>query len=146
MYLLTTLQEFVEKTYHSVPKPNHLIYNSNCILSKHVKTHQKTFFDNVGLAVDVFHFDCKHSQTDTWCQEHCNPAAFPELMKEDGSWFFNTSIAEQTNVWLGGFHLICHEMTPLKYRFFLDQMIIMRNEKTWQKLNNNGYEPTYWPM
>ena len=70
-------------------------------------------FANVALPVDVFHFKCKHSEKDTFCQENCNPALFPELISDDGKgWYFNSSIAEQTNVWLGGFHAICREMSP----------------------------------
>ncbi|KAF8910006.1 hypothetical protein CPB84DRAFT_1743508 [Gymnopilus junonius] len=41
------------------------------------------------------------------CASNCNPAAFKELHGKNGkAWFFNSSIAEQTNVWLGGFHVI----------------------------------------
>jgi hypothetical protein len=36
-------------------------------------------------------------------------------------------IAEQTNVWLGGFHSICREMQGIMYDFFVDQMILMQN-------------------
>ena len=28
---------------------------------------------------------------------------YPELMDASAAWFFNTSIAEQTNAWLGGY-------------------------------------------
>jgi hypothetical protein len=62
---------------------------------------------------------------DTFCQSHCNPAAFPELEEEQGkAWFFNSSIAEQANVWLDSYHSICHEMLVDKYNFFLDEMIV----------------------
>jgi len=59
------------------------------------------FFEDIGLSVDVFHFNCKHSQSDTYCQQNCNPADYPELLGDNGKgWRFNSSIAEQTNVWL----------------------------------------------
>jgi hypothetical protein len=45
-------------------------------------------------------------------------------------WFFDTSIAEQTNVWLGGFHTMCREMHAVFYDFFLDEMIMTCNEIT----------------
>jgi hypothetical protein len=56
-------------------------------------------------------------------------------------WRFNSSIAEQTNVWLGGYHAICREMTVDKYNFFLDEMIMRRNEDTVQRLLETGNEP-----
>ncbi|PBK95017.1 hypothetical protein ARMGADRAFT_1045269 [Armillaria gallica] len=102
-------------------------------------------FKNVGLAVDVFHFSCKHSESDTFCQQHCNPIAYPELHGEDGKgWWFNTSIAEQTNVWVGGFHSICREMCADHYNFFLDQMIIMCNKITHERLEKKGCYPSSW--
>lgn len=93
-----------------------------------------------------FHFKFKHSETDTFCQEQCNPAAYPELTSEDGKgWYFNSSIAEQTNVWLGSYHSICREMLMDKYIFFLDEMILCRNRMTWEKLSSEGQYPNNWP-
>jgi hypothetical protein len=86
------------------------------------------FFARIGLSVDVFHFKSKHSETDTFCQNNGNPAAFPELTSDDGKgWRFNSSIAEQTNGWLGGYHSICHKMIAHKYNVFLDELILCRN-------------------
>jgi len=85
-------------------QPDHIFFNSHsyCILVKLVK--KDPFFNGIGLSVDVFHFKCKHSETNMFCQEHCNPAAFPELIREDGKgWHFNSSVAEQTNGWFGGY-------------------------------------------
>ena len=62
--------------------PNHIFFDNNCTLGKLVKNDPD--FNNVGLSVDVFHFKCKHSETDTFCQLNCNPASFPELAGEDG--------------------------------------------------------------
>ena len=71
--------------------PEYVVFDNNCSLLKHVKNHPA--FNNVSLPVDVFHFKSKHSIEDTWCQEHCNPAAFPDLIGDNGkSWFFNTSM------------------------------------------------------
>lgn len=40
----------------------------------HCKNGQEwSVFKNVRLTVDVFHFKCKHSEKDVFCQEHCNP-------------------------------------------------------------------------
>jgi hypothetical protein len=103
------------------------------------------YFANIGLSVDVFHFDCKHSEKDTYCQEHCNPAAFPELLNDKKGWYFNSSIAEQTNVWFGGYHAICREMLKDKYNFFLDEMVLRRNKATLEKLHREGCRPATWP-
>lgn len=94
--------------------------------------------------MDVFHFKCKHSTTDKFCQENCNPRSFPELVRNDDGWFFNSSIAEQTNVWLGGFHSICRELHVFKFNFFLDEMIMRRNSMTLTKLQADGLRPMYW--
>lgn len=124
--------------------PNHIFFDNNCQLAKIVKNDPD--FANVGLSVDVFHFKSKHKLTDRFCQENCNPAMFPELKGLDNkAWYFNSSIAEQTNVWLGGYHSICREMLVDKYNFFLDEMILRRNRMTFIKLENSLYQPKNWP-
>ena len=126
-------------------KPDHIFFDNNCTLAKMVK--DDPFFKNIGLTVDMFHFKSKHSETDTFCQEHCNPAAYPELISEDNSgWYFNSSIAEQTNVWLGGYYAICREMLVDKYTFFLDKMILRRNQMMREKLAKEGKSPENWPI
>jgi hypothetical protein len=125
-----------------------MVYDDNCRLSQHVQF-DPTWPVDVRLPVDVFHFKSKHKLTDTWCQTHCNPIAFPELQIMDEKtgqmrWFFNTSVAEQTNVWFGGYHAICREMRAVKYDFILDQVILMRNEATLERLEKDGMEPKYW--
>jgi len=134
-------QEFIKRTFQiNGQMPNHIFFNNNCSLAKHVKNDPD--FKGIGLSVDVFHFSCKHSVTDEFCQTHCNPANFPELLVKDGSgWYFNSSIAEQTNVWLGGFHAILHEMHVDMYNFFLDEMIIQRNHLTKMRLYEQGHCP-----
>jgi len=57
------------------------------------------------------------------------------------SWFFNTSVAEQTNAWLGGYHSMCCEMLPAKFDFFLDEMIRLRNIEIIQRLQEKGHHP-----
>ena len=135
----------VKRTYR-IPgtMPDHIFFDNNCQLAKIVQGDPA--FKNVGLSVDVFHFKSKHSITDTFCQTTCNPASFPELKGEgDKPWFFNSSIAEQTNVWLGGYHSICREMLVDKYNFFLDEMILRRNRMTREKLMKEGAMPSTWP-
>ncbi|KAI0689098.1 hypothetical protein BC835DRAFT_1308521 [Cytidiella melzeri] len=139
---VSSVAKFVKQVYRKAPRPEHIIFDNNCSLAKVVKG--DPFFQDIGLSVDVFHFSCKHSITATFCQEHCNPRAYQELVSEGGGWFFNSSIAEQTNVWLGGFHSICREMHVVKYNFFLDEMIMRRNKLTFAKLEADGHEPSYW--
>jgi hypothetical protein len=145
-HLLTTRQLFVQKAF-SVPgahKPEHLIYDTNCDAKQQVNAHpeQWAWFKDVGMTVDVFHFLNKHDTRHFFCQENCNPAKCPELMGPDGkTWFFNTSAAEQTNVWLGGYHSICREMLPYKYNVFLDEMVRLRNQITVAKLAAEGADP-----
>jgi hypothetical protein len=66
---------------------------------------------------------------------------YPELLDDDGKYYFNFSIAEQTNVWFGGFHNICQEMSPIKYDFSLDEMILRRNRVTVATLCTHGKQP-----
>lgn len=136
------------KNTFSVPgahKPEHLIYDTNCDAKQQVMATGDTFFANIGMCVDVWHFLNKHKVTHDFCQRYCNPANYPELMDDSGSWFFNTSIAKQTNVWLGGYHSICREMLPVKYNFFLDEMIRLHNRIIVQWLRNDGHNPHHAP-
>lgn len=68
----------------------------------------------------------KHRESDKFCNEWCNPVRFPDLIK-DGKWTFNSSAAEMTNAWFGGFKAVVREMRVDKYNFFLDEMIKQRN-------------------
>jgi hypothetical protein len=135
----------IKRHFRSDIKPDHIFFDNNCTLAKMVK--DDPFFHDIVLTVDVFHFKSKHSVTDTFCQTTCNPVAFPELAGEHGkAWYFNSSIAEQTNVWLGGYHAICREMLVDKYNFFLDEMILRRNQVTHAKLEKEGHHPLTWPL
>jgi hypothetical protein len=84
-------------------------------------------------------------ETDDFCQKHCNPALWKELVDKDGKWVFNSSAAEQANVWLGGYLAIVREMLPHRYDFFLDEMIKRRNEHLVAKLEQNGKVPYIIP-
>jgi hypothetical protein len=99
----------------------------------------------VGFPVDAFHFDVKHKKTDTFCQEHCNPRYFDEILNPDGSWWVNSSKCEQLNVWLGGYHAILREMSADRYRFFLDELIMRKNRELKAKLERDGHMPSYYP-
>ncbi|KIO26173.1 hypothetical protein M407DRAFT_74824 [Tulasnella calospora MUT 4182] len=132
---------FIKRVFHAPgSEPEFIFYDNNCTLAKTVKN--DPFFANIGLPVDVFHFKSKHKETDLFCQTHCNPASFPELMDDD-KWRFNSSVAEQTNVWFGGFHTICREMQVDRFNFFLDEMIRRKNRLMVEKLRLEGAEPSY---
>jgi hypothetical protein len=75
-----------------------------------------------------------------------NPHAYPELLRDDGGWYFNSSIAEQTNVWLGGYHSMCREMQVDKYNYFLNEMIMRKNHMTKVKLAKNKMNPRYFAI
>ncbi|KAI6113982.1 hypothetical protein F5141DRAFT_1187666 [Pisolithus sp. B1] len=90
--------------------PEYFIFDNNCKLHAHQEANQDHHFSETAFPVDVYHFNSKHKETDLYCQAHCNPAAFPDLL-ENGKWCFNTSIS------------ILHNMTVHRYNFYLDEMI-----------------------
>jgi hypothetical protein len=144
---LSSCVEFIKKTFHSSRKPDHIIFDSNCLLTKHVRKEKDPFFDDIGLAVDVFHHQNKHKESDHFCAEHCNPAAFPELLQQDGkTWYFNTSVAEQRNRWVAGYKAMCREMIPARFDFFMDQMIIEHNKMMHERLAKTRKNPRTWNM
>ncbi|KIK93253.1 hypothetical protein PAXRUDRAFT_145477, partial [Paxillus rubicundulus Ve08.2h10] len=79
-----------------------------------------------------------------YCQKHCNPVFFPELI-QDGKWHFNTSICEQTNVWLGGYQAILQNISVHRYNFYLDELIKRWNHFVIQQLEKNEQEPWIIP-
>jgi hypothetical protein len=142
---------FIQHAF-SVPrahKPEHIVYDSNCLAKQQVLANGDTYawFKDIGMCVDVWHFLHKHKSTHEFCQLHCNPADYPELMGPDGtSWAFNTSVAEQGNGWINGYTSICREMQAVKYDFFLDEMIRLRNEITIARLAAQGHNPGHAPV
>ncbi|OJT05657.1 hypothetical protein TRAPUB_3516 [Trametes pubescens] len=134
------------KAKHSAPSstPRFVHYDNNCTLFKHCAAKPgEDFHERVGHPVDVFHWTCKHKKSDVECSYHCNPHMFPELIAEGGGRYFNSSWAEQTNVWFGGYHAIIREMGSVKYNFFLDEMILQKNKLTRAKLEADGCIPAY---
>lgn len=80
-----------------------LWHDNNCrvmaMLENDPEDHpDKHYFDGCALAVDVFHFNCKHKESDEACNRDCNPYKWPELRTDDGNWRFNSSAAKQANV------------------------------------------------
>lgn len=123
-----------------------LWHDNNCrmmaMLEKDPEDHpDKHYFDGCALAVDVFHFNCKHKESDEACNRDCNPYKWPELRTKDGDWRFNSSAAEQANTWFGGFQAIVREMQVDRYEFFLDEMIKRRNRMIIKELQRRGEKP-----
>ncbi|KAF7304403.1 hypothetical protein HMN09_00842400 [Mycena chlorophos] len=126
--------------------PDIVFYDNNCSLYKHLVHVEDPLVKTVGFPVDVFHWECKHKKNTVECSYHCSPLLFPELIGEQKAWHFNSSIAEQTNVWLGGFHAILREMGASKFDFFLDEMIMRKNKLTLAKLEAEGACPGLRPL
>ena len=121
--------------------PSYIFFDNNCQLLKMLRTRfPEDPLNNIGLPVDVFHFQCKHSERDRFCQENRNPSQWTEQMEGD-TWVFNSSAAEQTNAWYGGFLAITREMRKERYNFFLDEMIRRRNKWTIEELRKKGKNP-----
>jgi hypothetical protein len=107
----------MKNVFSTGPKPKHIFFDNNCTLKRMV--HDDEFFADIGLTVDMFHWSCKHSTRDTFCQQHCNLYHYPELLNDDRlSWYFNLSIAEQTNVWFGGYTLFVRRWVSTNSTFF----------------------------
>ena len=120
-------------------KPEHIFYDTNC--DAQWQAEKDLLFRDIGMCVNPWHFRNKHAITYQYCQLHCNPAKYPELMDTAASWFFNMSIAEQTNAWLAGYHSMCQEMLPTKFDFFLDEMICLHNIEIIRHLEAKGHHP-----
>lgn len=100
----------------------------------------------MGLPVDVFHALTKHKESDEFCKMNCNPATFPELFNALHQWLFNSSAAEQINVWFGHFQSIVREMREENYNFYLDEMIAIHNEWQVAVLYKRGSRPRLVPI
>ena len=141
--LLTRCSQMFWKKLFPTPRslPNILWYDNNCGMQGMLRADNDTYFENCALPVDVFHFKSKHKEQDTFCGTFCNPYIWMELVGEDGKWVFNSSAAEQTNAWFGGFHAIVRDMRVERYNFFLDEMIMRRNQILRQQLEAQGASP-----
>ncbi|KDQ48967.1 hypothetical protein JAAARDRAFT_144139, partial [Jaapia argillacea MUCL 33604] len=58
---VSSVAEMIRRTYYYPGlMPDHIFYDNNCTLRKHVQN--DPVFQDVGLTVDVFHFKSKHSE------------------------------------------------------------------------------------
>ncbi|KAG0152535.1 hypothetical protein CROQUDRAFT_35184, partial [Cronartium quercuum f. sp. fusiforme G11] len=104
-----------------------IFYDNACQLVNHIwkeKENDKALMNTV-IPVDAFH-SCSHSEQDAFCKQFTQPGKFPEL-KKDGHWVFNSSAAELTNIWYGKFASICRGMHAVRYNYFLEEMVRLRN-------------------
>lgn len=62
------------------------------------------------------------------------------------AWVFNSSAAEQANKWFRQFQPIVKEMPILRYNFFLDEMISLRNEWRVNRIRVEGKGPHLIPL
>ncbi|KAG1720182.1 hypothetical protein EDB19DRAFT_1930573 [Suillus lakei] len=123
---VSAVNEFAKAVFPTATStPEYFVFDNNCKLRAHQDAIGDDHFAATGMPVDVFHFNSKHKETDTYCQQHCNPAAFPELIS-GGKWRFNTSICEQTNIWLGGYQAILRDMSMIKRR---NRYVISESER-----------------
>jgi hypothetical protein len=120
-------------------------HDNNCRIVAMLKNdsdpYLQHYFDGCALPIDVFHFKCKHKESDIDCGRYCNPYIWPELRTEDGKWRFNSSAAEQANAWIGGYQSMVREMQVDRYEFFLDKMIKRRNRILIKELHQKGKAP-----
>ncbi|KDQ49879.1 hypothetical protein JAAARDRAFT_142789 [Jaapia argillacea MUCL 33604] len=121
--------------------PGCIFHDNNCNVKKVLESLRDDYFWRCALPVDVFHMKTKHKESDQYCNSRCNPANWPSLMTVDGKWRFNSSAAEITNAWFGGFQSIVREMRVERYNFFLDEMIKIRNELIVEDLEQKGARP-----
>ncbi|KAI0744417.1 hypothetical protein C8Q76DRAFT_604520 [Earliella scabrosa] len=126
-------------------RPSYLFYDNNCKLLAHLRASGEDWADDVAFPVDVFHAANKHSETDDFCQRHCNPARFRELYNELHEWLFNSSVCEQTNAWFVKFLPVVREMLRVNYTFFLDEMIAIYNSYRVTVLLKRGKNPRLVP-
>ncbi|KAF8576463.1 hypothetical protein K439DRAFT_1664598 [Ramaria rubella] len=122
--------------------PSIMWFDNNCGMAAMLQASGDTYFDEVALPVDVFHFKSKHKQSDGYCGWNCNPAHWPELMdKTTGKWLFNSSAAKQANHWLGGFRAMTRLMRADRYNFLLDEIVMCRNRHRVTELGTLGHGP-----
>ncbi|KZT51760.1 hypothetical protein CALCODRAFT_442621 [Calocera cornea HHB12733] len=142
---LSSVAEFLRGVFPTQKSmPDVLFYDNNCRLHQYLAGRGpiQQHFSKTALVVDVFHFKNHHSTKDVYCTTHCNPMAFPQLYDpETERWTFNSSACEQANAWLNNFHGIVREMLPVRYEFFLDEVIKARNRFLVDELRRNRQGP-----
>ncbi|KAH9807938.1 hypothetical protein DFH28DRAFT_1137485 [Melampsora americana] len=127
------VREALERKFPVLPPIQ--FFDNSCTFDKSLRKDPQAMerFKGTIRPVDPFHMRT-HSEKDTQCRKYNDPKRWPFLKKTDGSWRFNGSAAEITNAWYGGFPSICRGMHEINYRFFLEEMIRVRNDSLLTKL------------
>ncbi|EGG07694.1 uncharacterized protein MELLADRAFT_85573 [Melampsora larici-populina 98AG31] len=107
--------------------PEVIFYDNACNLLQVIHNGDKdpTPFENTVIPVDPFHHR-SHKESDSFFQMYTDPKKFPDLQQK-GSWIFNASAGELSNIWYGGFASMCRNMQATRYEFFLEEMVEFRN-------------------
>ncbi|KAH9809233.1 hypothetical protein DFH28DRAFT_905872 [Melampsora americana] len=124
---VSAVRDFILRTFpHQMPQV--CFYDNACKLVEHIYHggEEYTAFLNTVFPVDPFHFR-GHKASDDFCQHDTDPKLFPEL-QESGNWIFNSSAAEMTNVWYGGFASVARSMSAIRFNFMMEDMIERRND------------------
>jgi hypothetical protein len=94
-----------------------VVYDNACNLQKFLENRtdinsSQRLKDTASLkfVVDRLHIQ---GHTEQWCQDHCNPVHYPELLDQ------NTIICEQVNFWLGKYKYITKHMNMNRFNFYL---------------------------
>lgn len=122
-----------------------MYYDNSCNLLRHLRNIRNDYLlTRTTFVVDAFHFNV-HSKDDTLCRTFCDPGLYADLKTGDGKWAFNSSAAEQVNVWIGGYQAVVKDMRSERYRFFLDEVITLRNRFVCNELEAKGHGPHLVP-
>ncbi|KZT60570.1 hypothetical protein CALCODRAFT_416579, partial [Calocera cornea HHB12733] len=146
---LSSVADFLMSVFPSRKSlPDVVFYDNNCQLHRYIADRPKLrhHFQDTALVVDIFHYKTKHSIADEYCGRHCNALVYPELFDEEKkTWTFNSSACEQTNAWINNYQSIVREMLPVRYEFFLDEVIKERNRHIVEELRKRGHMPHLVP-
>lgn len=126
--------------------PDTIYYDRSCFIAKYLQSQGYTYFEENGCYWLVDNFHAQKSHNDDFCTKTCNSARLPELADTNGRSIFNTSACEQVNAWFGKFQPVCREMLKDRYNFYLDEMILLRNEWMVAELKRKGHGPYLIPL
>lgn len=134
---VSAVKHFIKETFPQ-GLPEVVFYDNACRLTEHIYHGDGDIkdFEGTVIPVDPFHHR-SHAGSDTFCQRFTDPKLFPDI-QENGKWIFNASAAELTNIWYGGFASMCRNMHSIKYNFFLEEMVALRNEWLIKKLEKRA--------
>jgi len=78
------------------------MYDSCCL----ARQQAENIPGSTGLACASIHgiFENKHKNTHEYCRIHCNAQDYPELLTEDGKWYFNTLLRNRLMCGWGWYH------------------------------------------